>query len=109
MSASERQYGHRDAEAVGSARGLDAEKARLPRRQLDHAVGHLAIAGVPIGALAAEDDGVIGWCGSLGEGRHAWSGEKWPFSLPDPLPLDKRGSGKPFAQNHRDALPPRRP
>src|SRR5436190_13755509 len=51
----------RNADAVGVAGALDAEKPRHGGGQLDHAIGGAVVAfGIGGGAARSEDDGVIG-------------------------------------------------
>src|SRR5574341_352864 len=80
------EIGDGDAEAVGPARALDAEEARLLARQLDHALGHRAVAGVALGALAAEDHRVIRRLGRRGEacGAHRVGPSVGPSILATP-------------------------
>ena len=59
--------GHRDAETVRPANGLDTEKSRLLRGKLKHAVGNARVAPIAFSALRRENDRVKRRLGSSGE------------------------------------------
>src|SRR3984957_15950431 len=56
-----------DSEAIRAARAFDAQKARLPGRQLLHARGHSPVTTITFGAVRCENHGVVRRLGCLGE------------------------------------------
>ncbi len=75
---------NRDAKPVRAANGLNAQKAWLLCRKLNHAVRHVAVAPVTCGALGGQDNRIIGG---------SWVAAKELFGMP--WVKSKRGNGSP--------------
>src|SRR5580704_12079581 len=89
--------GDRDADAVGPTRGLDAEEARLARRQGDHLVGRLPVTlRVLSRALGREDHSPVGWLAGKGHGSRA----EPSAAGPGPPNVIDRGAPFPWLSPH---------
>lgn len=62
----------RDGDAHLVSGGLHAKKPRLLRGQRDHALGHVGIPLITLGANGGEDHGVVGWLRGVGNHGEPW-------------------------------------